>query len=82
MAGTGRLVRTKGGSKIKRKRRKVFPGEHDWIKFPEVSITSPLLNQSPHKQVEENIIVEVTRVKDADTIEVKWSERDSYFRFD
>ena len=75
MSGTGRLVRTKGGIKFKRKQRKVFPGEHDWIKFPEVSITSKHLHESPHPQVNDNIIVEVTRVKDADTIEVRWTER-------
>ena len=79
MAGTGRLVRTKGGTKFKRKNRKVWPGEHDWNKFPEVSLTSPHLSKSPHKQIDENIIVEAVRVKDADTIEVKWSERNFLF---
>ena len=79
MSGTGRLVRTKGGFKFKRKKRKVFPGEHDWIKFPEVALTSPILFESPHPQINENISVEVVRVKDADTIEVRWSERKFLF---
>ncbi len=79
MSGTGRLVRTKGGTKFKRKKRKAFKGEHDWVKFPEVSITSPHLHESPHPQINENIIVEVVRVKDADTIEVRWSERKFLF---
>jgi len=79
MSGTGRLVRTKGGTKFKRKRRKVFPGEHDWIKFPEVATNNTLFYESPHPQVMENIIVEVVRVKDADTLEVRWSERKFLF---
>ena len=79
MSGTGKLVRTKGGTKFKIKRRKAFKGEHDWIKFPEVSITSPHLHESPHPQIEGNIVVEVVRVKDADTIEVRWSERKFLF---
>lgn len=79
MAGTGRLVRTKGGFKFKRKARKVFPGEHDWRKFPEVSINSTLFYESPHPQIIENIFVEVVRVKDADTIEVRWNERKFLF---
>ena len=79
MAGTGRLIRTKGGIKFKRKARKVFEGEHDWIKFPEVSNNSSLFYESPHPQVMGNIVVDVIRVKDADTIEVRWSERKFLF---
>ena len=79
MGGTGRIVRTKGGTKFKRKKRKVFKGGHDWNKFPEVSIKKDLFFESPHPQIMGNIFVKVVRVKDADTIEVKWSERKFLF---
>lgn len=78
MAGTGRLVRTKGGTKFKRK-KKVWKGRHDWNKFPEVSVNSDLFFESPHPQIIENIIVKCVRVKDGDTIQVKWSERKFLF---
>lgn len=53
---------------------------HDFKKYPE--LTNRQLQehiQSPHPQITEDIIVEVVKVVDGDTIRVKWSERNFDF---
>jgi len=54
---------------------------HDWKRFPELrsSEMADLYFESPHKQITENIMVEVVKVTDGDTIRVQWSERDFVF---
>ena len=79
MVRKGRVVRTKGGTKFKRSQRQYPKGAHDWGKFPEVSEQSDLFHSSPHLQIIEDIEVRVVRVKDGDTIEVKWERRNFLF---
>lgn len=53
---------------------------HDFINFPELSnreIEEHVV--SPHPQITEDIIVDVVKVIDGDTIRVSWSERDFNF---
>jgi len=58
-----------------------FKMEHDFEKFPELSNADLNLFyfQSPHKQILDDIVVDVTKVTDGDTIKVKWAERDFEF---
>ena len=53
---------------------------HDFIKFPE--LTNREIQEhviSPHPQITEDIMVEVVKVIDGDTIRVKWEKRDFDF---
>lgn len=54
---------------------------HDFKKFPELTNSQmPIYYfDSPHKQILEDFQAKVTRVKDGDTIQVKWNERDFEF---
>ena len=55
--------------------------EHDFKRFPE--LTNRQMEEfywdSPHKQITEEIRVDVVSVHDGDTIRVKWDERDFTF---
>ena len=55
--------------------------EHDWVRYPELanSQMQTLYFDSPHKQITEDIRVEVVKVHDGDTITVRWHERDFDF---
>jgi endonuclease YncB( thermonuclease family) len=59
----------------------LFRLEHDFEAFPELANSQMNLFyfQSPHKQIMEDITVEVVKVHDGDTFKVKWSERDFEF---
>lgn len=54
---------------------------HDFVAFPELTNSQMQLYyfESPHKQIFEDIQVEVVQVHDGDTITVMWSERDFKF---
>ena len=54
---------------------------HDFKRFPELTNSQMQLYywDSPHKQITEDIRVKVIKVHDADTITVRWSERDFDF---
>jgi len=54
--------------------------EHDFVRFPE--LTNKQLQehiQSPHPQITADIMVEVVKVIDGDTIRVKWKRREFDF---
>ena len=55
--------------------------EHDFKRFPELTLSQAqtLYFESPHRQIFENFTAKVTKVKDGDTINVRWSERDFDF---
>ena len=54
---------------------------HDFKQFPE--LTNSQMDfyyfASPHKQIFEDFFAKVTKVKDGDTIQVEWQERDFDF---
>lgn len=54
---------------------------HDFIKFPELTNSQMALYyfESPHKQILEDIRVNVIKVHDGDTITVEWNQRDFNF---
>ena len=51
--------------------------EHDFTRFPELTLTQAqkFYFESPHKQIFESFTAKVTKVKDGDTINVRWRER-------
>ena len=53
----------------------------DFDKFPELNNAQMVFYyfESPHKQILEDIEVEVIRVHDGDTITVRWDQRDFDF---
>ena len=54
---------------------------HDFKRFPELTSRQAQIYyfDSPHKQIFESFNAQVTKVKDGDTINVHWSERDFDF---
>lgn len=54
---------------------------HDFKNFPELANSQMDLYyfESPHKQITENFFCKVIKVKDGDTIQVRWAERDFDF---
>lgn len=54
---------------------------HDFERYPELTKGQAQVYyfDSPHKQIFESFNAEVTKVKDGDTINVRWSERDFEF---
>lgn len=54
---------------------------HDFKSFPELTNNQMQFYywDSPHKQITEGFMARVERVKDGDTIDVSWSERDFIF---
>jgi len=54
---------------------------HDFKAWPELTNNQMQFYylESPHKQITDDITVEVVGVHDADTVRVKWSERDFTF---
>ena len=54
---------------------------HDWVRFPELTNSQMGLYyfESPHKQIMEDFRAEVIKVMDADTIRVRWKDRDFDF---
>ncbi len=54
---------------------------HDFKRFPELANSQMQFYfwDSPHKQILENFTATVTRVKDGDTVQLKWDERDFEF---
>lgn len=55
--------------------------ERDWQKFPELTNAEmeTMYWESPHKQITQDIRVQVVKVKDGDTITVRWDQRDFDF---
>ena len=55
--------------------------KHDFERYPELTKTQMQFYYwaSPHKQILESFVAEVIRVKDGDTIDVRWCERDFDF---
>jgi len=54
---------------------------HDFKKFPELANSQMdfYYFESPHRQIIESFSAMVTRVKDGDTVQVRWTERDFEF---
>ncbi len=54
---------------------------HDFKLFPELTNSQMQIYywDSPHKQITKNFMAKVLRVKDGDTIQVEWNERDFDF---